>query len=506
MSQDQHRSQNTKFVQTEIGNLPFWLRIFCFLVFMLFFFAPKAESIRWPFDPGNVSLPLGNDYGEYQYYGGDPYYHQGIDIMQVFGSHVYAVKAGVVKAVLTTSAQYHWRVSVGDSAGTQWCDGWLYAHLDENTIQVQVGDTVQVGDYLGDLVYWPVSGFHHLHFVKIRNHGMPWESDWKFIANPLDELVPIDDSSPPVIENARGDYKFAFCQNNTHTYFDPGASVKGDVDIVSKIYDKVNHPNWKLAPYSIEYSIQNDSIGIGPILSFIFTDTLWWDQNVDVTYQDDAICNTRGDYDYRDFYFLVTNTDGDSVIESADKYSAWHTQDYPNGTYWVKVKAYDRLGNFDSDSMQVFVSNLFQISGKVGLSDNPSDSNRSVVTIQELGISDTTDKGGSYLFVNLAEGNYHLQITHPGYVTFDTLIQVSRNLILDFTLEPGPFIRGDANHDGVVNVTDVVYLINYLFIGGPLPVPYSAGDVDGNTLLNVSDVVYLINYLFVGGPPPKSGH
>jgi hypothetical protein len=193
------------------------------------------------------------------------------------------------------------------------------------------------------------------------------------------------------------------------------------------------------------------------------------------------------------------------VIESADKYSAWHTQDYPNGTYWVKVKAYDRFGNFDSDSMQVFVSNLFQISGKVGLSDNPPDSNRSVVTIQELGISDTTDKGGSYLFVNLAEGNYHLRITHEGYVTFDTLIQVSRNLILDFTLEPGPFIRGDANHDGMVNVTDVVYLINYLFIGGPLPVPYSAGDVDGNTLLNVSDVVYLINYLFVGGPPPKSG-
>jgi hypothetical protein len=480
------------------------LKILCIFVFLLFFFAPKAESIRWPFDPGNVSLPLGNDYGEYQNYGGDPYYHPGIDILQAWGSHVYAVKAGVVKAVLTTSGEYHWRVSVGDSAGTQWCDGWLYAHLDKNTIQVQVGDTVEVGDYLGNIVFWPIADFHHLHFVKIRNHGMPWQSDWKFIANALDELVPIDDPDPPVIENARGSYKFAFCQNNTHTYFNPGAPVKGDVDIVSKIYDKVNHPSWRLVPYAIEYSVYNDSITIGPIPSFTFTDTLWWDQNVDVTYQNDSICNSRGDYDYRDFYFVVTNTDGDSVIESADKNSAWHTQDYPNGTYWVKVKAYDRFGNSDAESMQVSVSNLLQISGKVGLSDNPPDSSKSVVTIQELGISDTTDKGGSYLFVNLTEENYHFQVTHPGYVAFDTLIPVSRNLIVNFTLEPEAFTRGDANHDGVVDAGDAVYLLNYLFARGPLPVPYSAGDANSDTVVDAADLVYLINYLFVEGPPPKN--
>jgi hypothetical protein len=474
-----------------------------FLLALILFFTPKAEGIRWPFDPGNVSLPLGNDYGEYQYYGGDPYYHPGIDIMQIYGSHVYAVKAGVVKAVLTTSGEYHWRVSVGDSAGTQWCDGWLYAHLDQNTIQVQVGDTVQEGDYLGDLVYWPVALFHHLHFVKIRNHGMPWQSDWKFIANPLDELVPIDDPTPPVIENARGTYKFAFCQNNTHTYFDPGTPIKGDVDIVSKIYDRINHPSWRLVPYSIYYSVYNDSVTIGPMLSFIFTDTLWWDQNVDVPYQDDAICHTQGDYDYRNFYFLVTNTDGDSIIEYADKNSAWHTQDHSNGTYWVKVKAYDRFGNFDEDSMQVQVSNLLQISGKVGLSDNPPDSSQSIVSIQELGISDTTDKSGSYLFVNLQDGNYHFQIAHPGYVILDSLIQVSRNLVLNFTLETEFFLRGDANHDGVINSADASYLINYLFIGGPLPVPYSAGDANSDNVVNSADVVFLINYLFVGGPQPK---
>jgi outer membrane protein assembly factor BamB len=63
-------------------------------------------------------------------------------------------------------------------------------------------------------------------------------------------------------------------------------------------------------------------------------------------------------------------------------------------------------------------------------------------------------------------------------------------------------LRGDANGDGVINSTDVVYLINYLFIGGPAPEPWQAGDANCDGAINSSDAVYLINYLFIGGPPP----
>jgi len=60
---------------------------------------------------------------------------------------------------------------------------------------------------------------------------------------------------------------------------------------------------------------------------------------------------------------------------------------------------------------------------------------------------------------------------------------------------------GDANVDGKVTVSDVVYLINFLFKGGPEPwMAYS--DANGDGKVTVSDVVYLINYLFKGGPPP----
>jgi hypothetical protein len=74
--------------------------------------------------------------------------------------------------------------------------------------------------------------------------------------------------------------------------------------------------------------------------------------------------------------------------------------------------------------------------------------------------------------------------------------------ITGYTQQCYPFIYGDANGDGVIDISDVVYLINYLFIHGPAPVPLAAGDANCDAVVDVSDVVYLINYLFVGGPAP----
>ena len=61
---------------------------------------------------------------------------------------------------------------------------------------------------------------------------------------------------------------------------------------------------------------------------------------------------------------------------------------------------------------------------------------------------------------------------------------------------------GDVNADRKITVSDVVYLINYLFKGGPAPVAMKCADANGDGKVTVSDVVYLINYLFKGGPAP----
>jgi|GEM_PF-754711 len=61
---------------------------------------------------------------------------------------------------------------------------------------------------------------------------------------------------------------------------------------------------------------------------------------------------------------------------------------------------------------------------------------------------------------------------------------------------------GDANGDGHVTIADVVYLVNFLFKGGPPPDPLWKGDANGNCKVNIEDAVYLVNYLMKGGPPP----
>lgn len=61
---------------------------------------------------------------------------------------------------------------------------------------------------------------------------------------------------------------------------------------------------------------------------------------------------------------------------------------------------------------------------------------------------------------------------------------------------------GDANGDDKVNVGDAVFLINYVFKGGPGPEPVCRGNSNGDAKLNVGDAVYLINFVFKGGPAP----
>ena len=61
---------------------------------------------------------------------------------------------------------------------------------------------------------------------------------------------------------------------------------------------------------------------------------------------------------------------------------------------------------------------------------------------------------------------------------------------------------GDCNGDGLIDVADVVYLVNYLFLDEPPPDPLCIGDVNCDGEVHIADFVHLLNYLFLDGPPP----
>ncbi len=69
----------------------------------------------------------------------------------------------------------------------------------------------------------------------------------------------------------------------------------------------------------------------------------------------------------------------------------------------------------------------------------------------------------------------------------------------------GQFNPGDVNSSGGVDIDDIVYLIAYVFAGGPDPIPVNAGDVNQDCQADIDDVVYLIAHVFDNGPDPLPG-
>jgi hypothetical protein len=69
----------------------------------------------------------------------------------------------------------------------------------------------------------------------------------------------------------------------------------------------------------------------------------------------------------------------------------------------------------------------------------------------------------------------------------------------------GPvFIRGDADSSREVDLSDAIYILNYLFLGGDRPKCVDAADVDDNAELEITDSVVLILHLFLGGDAPPT--
>jgi len=69
-----------------------------------------------------------------------------------------------------------------------------------------------------------------------------------------------------------------------------------------------------------------------------------------------------------------------------------------------------------------------------------------------------------------------------------------------------PFVRGDVNQDGRWTMSDAIAVARALFKGGAkwdlVRECRDAADVNDDGRLNAADPVYLLQFLFIGGPPP----
>lgn len=63
------------------------------------------------------------------------------------------------------------------------------------------------------------------------------------------------------------------------------------------------------------------------------------------------------------------------------------------------------------------------------------------------------------------------------------------------------FRRGDANEDGAISISDAVFIVQYLFLGGPQSQCPRTNDTTGDSFVDIGDAVTLLTRLFDNGPP-----
>jgi hypothetical protein len=92
----------------------------------------------------------------------------------------------------------------------------------------------------------------------------------------------------------------------------------------------------------------------------------------------------------------------------------------------------------------------------------------------------------------------------PGVALFQTS-NWGRLVFVDDPLGGGAgFIRGDCNASGRVDLSDAIFYLGFLFLGGTAPSCADACNTNADAAGDLSDAVFLLNYLFAGGAPPPA--
>lgn len=120
-------------------------------------------------------------------------------------------------------------------------------------------------------------------------------------------------------------------------------------------------------------------------------------------------------------------------------------------------------------------------------------------------ILEATFGRGKFVLMSLAPDKYHVagNDDHTKEMAGLFLENILETYLPEETREER-LRRGDSDANGDTNLTDAVYVLNHLFLGGPAPECPDAADANDSGDLNLTDAVYTLNWLFLGGAPPPS--
>jgi hypothetical protein len=294
---------------------------------------PRAEHAvyPWPF----ALQSMGHAIQSYQYYGGSPYFHHGLDIMAPAGTYVYTRSGGQVVNIenYQPGNSLYWEVAILDPEGYL----WQFHHIDEPTIPDGIWDKwyeyladpinggfVPTDTYIGSIVWWPVgypgapTNFHHIHLNILGEDGA--------YINGLEFHVDLMDPVSPEL------YTIGLLQNGQVF---PGNQVTGEYGLYVRTRDLLMSDLYWLPPYEVTFSVDG-----GPVTSVWPFDNLpgGGDRYAFVT-DYFVVPPTCGDYGCNDFWIDLGFTTGGQRPFPADP-----------GQHTVDVWSYDFAGNVTTGS------------------------------------------------------------------------------------------------------------------------------------------------------------
>ncbi len=333
----------------------------------------KTETIRCPLhyhDTLNQPCRIGSSYAQVMTYGyPNTYLHPGIDLLGLPGQKVYSVADGIVKAILIPD--FHkspdmWRIAISNGLDPHERNGYLYAHIERESIPFQVGDTVKAGDCLGKLVKWFQENYTHVHFSEIVNEkeGVEWEGKWLAVQEQKIAAHGKVDQSVPSFEKCKEDQWCLFKNREGNAL--PPNGLSGEFQIIFQAYDFSNS-TYKNGITEIEYEFrslkkkkgkslfsQKQHLTFNMPIEYYISSTECTEQVRNFYCLEtpcQSVCNQG--YERHYFYFLLNRNKADSTSYTVEDTYFNKDNHFPMGAYALRISIKDYFGNKNEMEMKV---------------------------------------------------------------------------------------------------------------------------------------------------------
>jgi len=115
-----------------------------------------------------------------------------------------------------------------------------------------------------------------------------------------------------------------------------------------------------------------------------------------------------------------------------------------------------------------------------------------------------SETGGLYEISGLSPGEYEITASMVGCrdASYPEMVTINNDMVDGVDIDLAAVVLGDVTGDLAIDISDLVYVVDYMFNGGPQPAPMMSGDLNCDGGIDIADLVRLVDYMFNDAPPP----